>query len=249
MRKLLRTLPLVFVIFAVQPTFACSITVVPPQLSVHQAAAIVEGVATAKPFTFRIGKIWKGNARSIVSMQIPETASTPCGDSHPPTVEGERYLVFLDAAPEDTPGPATGSYTRLEDSKGVINYLTNSRKLSRRNLIRMLRGWQNGTISEESFGKWLKETTPLADVDDWEEVEGYGYEVSLELDVLRALDARINQREVPLPENSCTMRTLRERVVSPLLELLGTRHLPEDFEALPVWETIDGPFCAEDDRG
>ena len=112
----------------------------------------------------------------------------------------------------------------------------------------MLHGWHDGTIPDPAFALWLRDTVPVAEVDDWATFEEGEHETSLNLNVIRDLNFRINQPDVSLAELSCELAVLRTRVIPALLKVLEMQHLtPELIESLDhELLDIENDLCSRD---
>jgi hypothetical protein len=202
-----------------------------PQVAVRRAGVVAEATATAEQFTFRITKVWKGTASEIIKLTGIKPTGSSC-DTYKPTVAGRQYLLLIESAQPASKAPVmvfpgTARAYEAEEFPAMLNYLSHPLRVSRRDVLDMMRGWRNGTISDTVFARWLRETAPVAEVDDWIA------EHSLNLSVIRELNVRINERGVGLDKLSCELTFLRERVVPALIEALGARHLtPEMIDVL-----------------
>jgi hypothetical protein len=115
-------------------------------------------------------------------------------------------------------------------------------------VLAMLHGWHDGTIADPAFALWLHDTAPVAEVDDWATFEEGEHETSLNLNVIRDLDFRINQDGVSLAELSCELAVLRSRMIPVLLQVLEVEHLtPEWIESLDhELLDIENDLCSGD---
>lgn len=236
-----------------RPGRACAVTVTEvPQVLAHRAAIVAEGTATADQYTFAITKFWKGTTSATVKLSGIKPTGSSC-DTYQPTIPGKPYLLLIDSLEATTSEAVTvfsgaASVHRTEFAPRFTQYLAHPKRVSRRDVLAMLRGWHDGTIADPAFALWLRDTTPVADVDDWATFEEGGHETSLNLNVLRELDFRINQSGVSLAELSCELAVLRSRVIPALLQVLEAQHLtPELIESLDhELHDIENDLCSGD---
>jgi hypothetical protein len=199
---------------AERPARACEVTVTEiPQVLAHRAAIVAEGTATADQFTFAITKFWKGTTSATVKLSGIKPTGSSC-DTYQPTIPGEQYLLLIDSVEATTSEAVTvfsgaASVYRTESAPGITQYLAHPKRVSRRDVLAMLHGWHDGTIADPAFALWLRDTAPVAEVDDWATFEESDHETSLNLNVLRDLDFRINQPDVSLAELSCEQARAR----------------------------------------
>lgn len=230
---------------------ACSITIARPQEQVHDSAIVAEGTATGEHYTFEITKVWKGTASGMVRLAGIVPTSSIC-DSYRPTVPGTRYLLLIESAAEEIGDRGTHVYRSsasaepLKDATRLMEYLQHRRWVTRREVVTMLRGWRRGTIADASFAQWLAEIVPVADVDDWIELDSDEGEISPNLDAMGDLDVRINNRGEALTELACELAALREHLVPMLLRMLeAPRITPELLLSIGDAHDFDeDDFCA-----
>jgi hypothetical protein len=183
------------------------------QYQVRRARDIAEMVVNADR-GLEVAKTWKGD--------IPTLSLT--FDEYEP---GQRLLVLF--YEDDT------KYVRLEDAEPYLRYLESPQPVSRRELLQMLRGWEDRTIDDDAFAKWLHETKPVAEVEDWFFLDD-GQEYSVVLFILEDLDYRMNGRGED--EQTCVRKVLRERVAPDYI-----RALDRQTEALPITRLMELEAC------
>jgi hypothetical protein len=93
-------------------------------------------------------------------------------DTYQPTIPGQQYLVLIDSLESTTSDavtvfPGAASVYRTESVPGMKQYLAHPKRVSRRDVLAMLHGWHDGTIADPAFARWLRDTAPVAEVDDW----------------------------------------------------------------------------------
>jgi hypothetical protein len=223
---------LLFSILTAEAAFACSITVAdPPQELVHSARGVAEVVARREANTYDVVRVWKGALSATLVLPPPDTGST-CGGP-PPFVPGKRYLVLLYEEP-----PA--EVIDIDSAAAILRYLSAPQRVSTRDLLKMLRGWNRGTVTDSAMARWLRDLVPVAEVDDWtvfaheEELADQEDGVSLVLRTMVDLNRRINQENVPLAELTCELRVLRTRVVPAYIQLLA--HPPRTLDEIDAFE-------------
>jgi hypothetical protein len=219
--------------FSAQDAIGCSVSVTyPHQVLVRRAAIVAEGVATAQPFTFQIEKVWKGSVSGVVKLSGPSANGSPC-DTYWTTVSGDRYMLLMEV-PSAAVGGGIVTFSgptkviAYEAAVDMRRYLAHAKRISRRDVISALENWQAGRMTNEAFARWLRETTPIADVDDWTTVEG-SEESSLSLTSLHRLNSSINASQRSVDELSCEFGVLRNRVIPAILVLLRAEYVTEEL--------------------
>ena len=231
---------------------ACPITVTErDQVVVHRATIIVEGTATAEQYTFDVTKFWKGSTASKVRLSGIHPTGDDC-DTFQPTKPGERYFLLIqdtaskkNGSMEDYPGAAQ-IFPMREEKDTLREYLSLPVRVSRREVLTMLRGWRDRTVDDARFSKWLEDVTPRAEVDDWIE------DMSPNLEVMSDLRWRLVHNEFSPNEMPCVRDVLRERVVPAMIRILETRRLTSEL-ADTLNDLEDGEYdetvaCTQDDE-
>ncbi|HEY0159221.1 MAG TPA: hypothetical protein VGF28_18180 [Thermoanaerobaculia bacterium] len=220
-----------------QAAHACQIFVLEPaQVLVRRADVVVETVARADPNAFEVTKVWKGNGPAVLATKI---ADHPC-DPAPEIITGERYLLLITA---DQPATAFTA----ETAPRLLKYLENPERVTANDLLRILRDWQAGTVTDDAMAWWIQSTAPVADVDDWLKLDDRE-EVSLVLRVLEELHHVVNRPEAPLSEVACELRGIRQQLVPFWIRVLSnppkTLEEYEALENLPEEEVLGDQRCS-----
>jgi len=205
------------IVFA-QAAHACvSRTMYPAQQLARRASVVVEGVATGRLFEMNVTRIWKGNAAGTVRLGDVVTDTGDC-NSFSATVEGRRYVFFIDSLHRERVGgvdvfPGRAEVWDVEKFPEFLRHLETPVPLTKGDLLRMLRGWEDGKVADEAMWNWIEEMTPVADTDDWETAEEC-YEWSHTLATLISLQERMNGLD------PCRLKVIRERVLPMYIRLL-----------------------------
>lgn len=213
---LLRIACVTLSLLAVRQAVACTVMVIdPPQVMVRNARIIVEAVANEDEKTLTVEKVRKGTAPVTVSVEEALHVSCYAGDR---PVPGQRYLVVVgDLETRNRAFHIDGKRARqlLQTLDGT------SIAVSRADLLAWIRAWHYGTVTDASFGAWVKRTTPIADVPD-------GGEEDVVLHMLEDLERLFSR--APLEKNPC-VAVVRKHVAPILIEGLGARVLSEERAA------------------
>jgi hypothetical protein len=218
-------------LLAVQPASACEPPIWDsPQVLVRRSSEVAEIVARAERDTYDVIRVWKGTPPATVV--LPQTSSTCAVVAQ--FVPGQRYLALLH-------GDLPAEIASVDRAGALLRYLASPQAVAADDLLGMLRGWHGGTVTAKAMAHWLRELVPVADVDDWTEVDGK--EVSPVLIMMLDLDMRVNSRGgVPLEALTCELDVLREQVVPAYVQMLT--HPPrtqDDFDAMEVqYAELDG---------
>jgi hypothetical protein len=244
-----RWLPIALFLLAPKAA-ACTVTIAdPPQVLVRRAALVAEATGTRDPFAFEITKLWKGMASPRVRLW-GFSFQKKC-EPERMGVEGKRYLILVDAAGTRTDGPETIfngkplAYS-IENAGPLLDYLEHPVDITTHGMRSMLNAWKDRTVSDEKFAQWLQATVPVAQVHDWA-VLYFWTEVSVTLNVLRGLDARLNDAR-GFETLSCERDGLREEIVPKLLEILEAKRVTPELvkELEDVWKVTGDELCARD---
>jgi hypothetical protein len=161
----------------------------------------------------------------------------PC-TSEPEVESGGTYVAVV----------VDGTMRILDDvsTPGLTAYLTGPERVSTNELVRMLRGWMRGTITDQAMSRWLRRVAKVAEVDDWVDVDGEP--VSMALDMIRELDTRMHGDDGAL-RDACTRGVLRERLapvaIRHLTSTARTGEALETLEAFPDEFELEGELCPE----
>ena len=188
----------VTMLWSVGDAAACAIQVTRPvQVMAREATAIVEATALDTIRTFDVVRTFRGAPPSPIALG----PGSSCDD---PTVRGARYLLFVHRD-HTYVVPAT------EDA---LRYLTSPRRVTRRELTRMLEKWSARRITDQELVAWVDDVRQAGEVDDWTVIDGST--VSPTLSTLRLLDGYFER----LP---CSIEQLRTRIAPRVLRLLRKR--------------------------
>jgi hypothetical protein len=220
------------ILLLVAHTAAATMMPGPPQELVRRARDIAEVVALTEYNAYEVTRVWKGS--------LPTTLVLPAKSGSVQFVPGRKYVVLLRA--ERPPQVLAGA-----SAASILQYLSAPRRVTPGDLVRMLRGWHHGTVSDASMLRWLGDTLPVADVDDWTVLDGE--EMSLVLTVMEDLKFRMVRYGAPLEELTCQHRVLRERIAPMYIDVLLDPPLTdEEADAgdarFPDFHDLENRLCA-----
>jgi hypothetical protein len=203
-----------------------------PQELVRAAEVVATVTALADPDAFRVTRVWKGTPPPV--LREPRDPR-PC-TGEPGVEPGGTYVAVV----------VDGTMRILDDvsTPGLTAYLEAPERVSTNDLVRMLRGWTRGTITDRAMSRWLRRVARVAEVDDWLDVDGEP--VSVVLGVIRELDTRMHDDDGAL-RDACTRGVLRERLAPVAIRhLTSTARTGEELEALDAFPDeleLEGELC------